>query len=316
MSGLLPKHTLFDQLSACVAYGGVSISITLFNKAIFSTYHFTYPNLVTLGQILITLTLIRLLSARDYVEVSPMSRSALRKLFPLTVAWWIYVLSGVTALRYLSVPMYGLLRRGTTLAVVAGEYAMFGKVVSRNALGAIAIMMAGALIGVSNDLSFNPLGYLYIAVCCASTALYLLLIRKLKGELRVNETTLLFYNNVLSLPIMVVYLLFFTNEVGSVLSFPHLTDVRFQALYLVAASQGFLLNLCIFRCTTVNSPLTTNITGMIKEVLTTALGLVIFGDYVWNAKNVLGVVVGLAGGITYSAVGYAERHRKVERNTI
>lgn len=83
-----------------------------------------------------------------------------------------------------------------------------------------------------------------------------------------------------------------------------------KLFYLLAVSQGFLLNLCIFRCTTMNSPLTTNITGIIKELITTCLGLFLFEDYLWNAKNVAGVAIGLIGGISYSIVGYRERHRK------
>lgn len=226
------------------------------------------------------------------------------------MAWWVYVLSGVTALRFLTVPMFGLLRRATTLAVVVGEYQMFGKVVSRNAAGSIMIMLLGGLVGVSNDLSYNFWGYLYISVCCVSTALYLLLIRKLRFELRVSDTTLLFYNNLLSLPVMLVYLLVFTTEFQDAWSFPRLGDIKFQLFYLLSVSQGFLLNLCIFRCTTINSPLTSNITGIIKEVITTGLGLVLFEDYVWNAKNVAGVAIGLVGGISYSVVGYRERHKK------
>jgi len=79
MSGLIPKHTVLEQLLACVAYGGVSISITLFNKAVFSIYHFKYPNLVMLGQMLVTLTLIKVASAYEIFEVSRISRSGLRK---------------------------------------------------------------------------------------------------------------------------------------------------------------------------------------------------------------------------------------------
>lgn len=184
MSGLIPKPTLFEQLFACVAYGTVSISITLFNKAVFSVYHFKFPNLVMLGQMLVTLLLIKAGSSLGYLEISRISKDGLKKLFPLTLAWWVYVLSGVTALRFLTVPMFGLLRRGTTLAVVTGEFYMFGKVVSNNHVGAIMIMLLGGLVGVSNDLSYSFWGYFYIAICCVSTAMYLLLIRKLKTEVR------------------------------------------------------------------------------------------------------------------------------------
>ena len=104
--------------------------------------------------------------------------------------------------------------------------------------------------------------------------------------------------------------LFFSMEFQDVVSYPRLGDMRFQLFYLLSVSQGFLLNLCIFRCTTINSPLTTNITGIIKEVMTTALGLFLFQDYVWDTKNVAGVAIGLVGGISYSVAGYRERNKK------
>lgn len=40
-----------------------------------------------------------------------------------------------------------------------------------------------------------------------------------------------------------------------------------QAFLGVSASQAFLLNLCIFRCTTINSPLATTITGKVLNAV-------------------------------------------------
>ena len=39
------------KLAACLAYGAVSVSITMFNKAVFSVYHFQYPAFVTTLQV-------------------------------------------------------------------------------------------------------------------------------------------------------------------------------------------------------------------------------------------------------------------------
>ena len=82
MSGLITKPTLWQQAAACAAYGGVSISITLFNKAVFSIYGFKYPNLVMLGQMLVTLFLITAASRYEMVEVSRISKSGLKKVRP------------------------------------------------------------------------------------------------------------------------------------------------------------------------------------------------------------------------------------------
>ena len=41
-----------------------------------------------------------------------------------------------------------------------------------------------------------------------------------------------------------------------------------------------------------------------KDILTTALGMFMFGDVMLEVKNLLGVLVGLVGGITYGALQY------------
>ena len=72
---------------------------------------------------------------------------------------------------------------------------------------------------------------------------------------------------------MAAWFLFATDEPAGVASAPQLRDPRFCAFLLVSASQAFLLNLCIFWCTTTNSPLATTVTGQMKDILTTGLGL-------------------------------------------
>jgi solute carrier family 35 protein len=73
---------------------------------------------------------------------------------------------------------------------------------------------------------------------------------------------------------------------------------------LLSISQAFLLNVCIFYCTTVNSPLATTVTGQLKDLLMTSLGMVLFGDVIYNPVNIMGLCVGLGGGMWYSYIGY------------
>ena len=52
------------------------------------------------------------------------------------------------------------------------------------------------------------------------------------------------------------------------------------------------------RCTLVNSALATNVTGQIKDILTTALGMVLFGGAGWGGGDMVlfGLFVGAGGG--------------------
>lgn len=58
-------------------------------------------------------------------------------------------MSGVTALRYLDVPMYSVLRRSTTLAVMIGELVMFRSVPSTSLSMSVILMVFGAALAGS-----------------------------------------------------------------------------------------------------------------------------------------------------------------------
>ena len=47
-----------------------------------------------------------------------------------------------------------------------------------------------------------------------------------------------------------------------------------------------------------------------KDIVTTGLGMVLFGDVQFSSKNLLGISIGLLGGILYSFFGYIERQRQ------
>jgi hypothetical protein len=52
-----------------------------------------------------------------------------------------------------------------------------------------------------------------------------------------------------------------------------------QVFLLLSVSQAFLLNLCIFWCTTVNSPLATTVTGTALEI---EIGITPFCHHPWS----------------------------------
>lgn len=59
--------------------GLVSTSITLFNRAVFSVYHFNYPSFVTLVQILVSLVYMYGLNWAGWMELGSLSVATARK---------------------------------------------------------------------------------------------------------------------------------------------------------------------------------------------------------------------------------------------
>ena len=55
--------------------------------------------------------------------------------------------------------------------------------------------------------------------------------------------------------------------------------------------------------------------GQMKDILTTGLGMFIFGDVEFEPKNVIGVGIGLTGGIMYAYFSYRDAQKKVPVRT-
>eukprot|EP00899_Mesostigma_viride_P007112 jgi/Mesvir1/16401/Mv18139-RA.1 len=296
---------------AAGAYGFTSVSITLFNKAVFAVFHFPYPALFTCTQILISIAFMLLLRAVGAIQFANLERHMAWKLMPLSTCWWLYVVSGLTGLRYLNVPMFSILRRATTIVVMVGEILFFKKYPSWQAVGAISVMVTGAVMASVSDVTFSLPGYLAMAICWFSTAAYLMLIKHLKS-LGLSDFTMLFYNNMLSLPLMVAYILLGTNELRDVVHYPKLRDPGFLAFMAVSASQALLLNVCVYRCTGMNSALVTSCMGQVKNLVVTLLGFYLFQDIVHNALNDVGLAIGLIGSALFALQGYLELRKKYD----
>ncbi len=59
-------------------------------------------------------------------------------------------------------------------------------------------MIVGAIVAGATDLTYNPYGYIFVSICAASTAVYLLLIRVLKDRTGVPPILTCVFNSFLS----------------------------------------------------------------------------------------------------------------------
>ena len=78
--------SLASRFLACLSYGLVSISITLFNKAVFSIYKFNYPNLVTTLQIGVSILYLVLLRAAKWMDFDNFKLKTARSVGSLAVS--------------------------------------------------------------------------------------------------------------------------------------------------------------------------------------------------------------------------------------
>eukprot|EP00753_Platysulcus_tardus_P012441 PLAT3359.18.p2 GENE.PLAT3359.18~~PLAT3359.18.p2 ORF type:complete len:327 (-),score=150.08 PLAT3359.18:137-1117(-) len=299
-------------LGAAVLYGSISISITFFNKAVLSLFDFHFSNVMTLYQMTLSLFFLQVAKYMGLISFKDFRPELVKEVYPLSFCFLGMVVTGLGALRYLNVPMFNALRRVTTLVTMAMEYFMQGKTSSRETLMAVVVMVFGAIFAGATDLTFHAWGYILVQLNCLVTAGYLVYINRMTRTDALNKFGLMFYNNLLSWPVVAV-LVYASGEWEELQSYEYLSDRNFQICLFISSAQAFFLNYAIFLCTSLNSALTTSVTGQIKNIVTTGVGLFIFGDVILTFSNFTGLLIGVVGSAWYSWLKYAESEARKKK---
>jgi len=286
-------------------YGLVSISITFFNKAVLSVYDFHYSNTLTLGQMVFAIVALFLMKSTGVVSYKDFSFSTARAVLPLAFFFFGMVVTGLAALQFVNVPMFSALRRLATLLVIVGEAVFLKKMTPPDESWSVYLMVIGALVAGLGDMSFSLIGYLLCGLNCLVTAGYLVFIAKVKNETKLDTFGLMFYNNILSLPIVAIVV--WSMELDGLLTYSQWSDPGFILCFVMSSVQAFALNYFIFLCSIINSPLTTSVTGQIKNIFTTVIGLFIFGDVQISFLLLVGLFVATAASMWYTHIKYLQQ---------
>ncbi|VDK24502.1 unnamed protein product [Taenia asiatica] len=180
---------------------------------------------------------------------------------------------------------------------------------------ALIAMVAGAFVavGLSGDISFDPVGYSFIFINNVSTAAKGLLAKSRLSKYNFSSTTLLFYNSIFMLPFM-TFLAVSTGPIRSVIGFPLWTDYFFVAGFIFSCLAAVILQFFTFECTRLTSALTTSIVGVMKvpgktfSTIVSYGGMLVGNDYVFTVVNFCGITISTFGAIIYGVSMYLSKH--------
>lgn len=215
------------------------------------------------------------------------------------------VWSSFFSLRDLGVPMVTVLKNLTNVFTIAGDYFFFGRVHGRAVWATLALMAASALCGAATDLAFSARGYAWQLVNCAATAGYSLALRgtmdraaaATHSRRRLNELSMVFYNNALSIP-LVGALALANGELAGVWRDPALANPAFLTAAAASAALAFGISFSSLWFLSTTSATTFSLVGSLNKVPVAAIGLIAFGVPA-TPQNVAAVAVGLAASAVF-----------------
>ena len=289
-----------------LGYAVSSICLMLFNKSVLSSYDFHYPLTLTVAQSLVTLVCLMVLKHSGMVSIPDFNWSVALQIAPLSALFIFYVVASLAALGNVNVPMYTALSRTTVVFIMVEEYIIDGKIQSKLVLAATTVMVMGAVVAASKDLTFDPWAYTLVLLTIIGNSLYNVNIPRVKKSSGLTILGVLFYNNVLTLPGLIV-VTWATGEFQDVQKFPYLFTPGFQMVFAGSAFLALGMNMCVYYSNTLNGPTTQSVVGQLKNFVLFLLSLFLFSDYIFDPTNFCGLLIGFSGGVWYAYIKYDER---------
>jgi len=307
-SGKDSGPTAFQKLASALFYAATSIFLVFVNKSVLTFHHFPAPTVLGIGQMVSAIIILYILRGFRIVSFPRFSRDIPRKLFPLPLLYLANMLTGLKSTKSLSLPMFTVLRRFSILLTMLMEFLILKAEPARMVISSVLIMIFGAIVAASNDLAFDFTAYALILSNDLFTALYGVYTKKrLSSDL--GKYGLLYYNSLFSLPIMVAFS-HYNGELELAYNFAGWSSMSFYLQYLSSCVVGFVLMYSVMMCTHYNSPLTTTVTGCMKNLFVTYAGMVLpGGDYVYSAVNFIGINISVAGSLIYSYVAFKTKNK-------
>ncbi|XP_077237932.1 UDP-N-acetylglucosamine transporter UGNT1-like [Tasmannia lanceolata] len=298
---------------AAISYMACAVLLVMFNKAALSSYSFPCANVITLFQMIcstsilyamkrwkiISFTVGETWSNSDHMSPSLVPFETLVHTLPLAVSYLLYMLATMESVRGVNVPMYTTLRRTTVVFTMLVEYLLTGQRYTSPVVGSVGLIVFGAFIAGSRDLSYDSYGYAVVFISNITTAIYLATISRIGKSSGLNSFGLMWCNGLICGPILLFWT-FIRGDLEMTMNFPHLYSPGFQAVMLLSCIMAFFLNYSIFLNTTLNSALTQTMCGNLKDLFTVGLGWLVFGGLPFDMLNIIGQCLGFFGSGLYA----------------
>jgi len=267
-----------------------------------------------------------------------------KKWFPISFLLATVIYTGSKSLQFLSIPVFTIFKNLTIILIAYGEVLWFGGKVTRLTLVSFGLMVLSSIIAAWADishtmttlgrawssidavsesaaiLSFSDVaslsgGYLWMFANCMSSAAYVLTMRKRIKAMGFSDWDTMFYNNFLSIPVLVVFSFLVEDWSWNNLAVNFPESTRQVLLFAIAFSGAAAVGISYTTawCLRATSSTTYSMVGALNKLPIAASGMIFFGDPI-TLGSVSAVGCGFFAGIVYAVAKNNQANADKARN--
>ncbi|KAL2168639.1 hypothetical protein VTG60DRAFT_6983 [Thermothelomyces hinnuleus] len=305
--------------ASILAYCLSSISMTVVNKYVVSGSEWNL-NFFYLAVQSLVCTLAILVSRQTGLikNLAPFDTNKARKWFPVSLLLVGMIYTGAKALQYLSVPVYTIFKNLTIIVIAYGEVLWFGGSVTPLTLLSFGLMVLSSVIAAWADiqaaidgvghsgetsaaLATLNAGYAWMGMNVVCTSSYVLGTRKAIKKMNFKDYDTMFYNNLLTIPVLIVCSLLVEDWSSENLArnFPAESRNKLMVGMVYSGLGAIFISYCSAWCIRVTSSTTYSMVGSLNKLPIAISGLIFF-DAPITFGSVTAIFVGFISGLVYA----------------
>ncbi|KAL8674370.1 MAG: hypothetical protein Q9168_001230 [Polycauliona sp. 1 TL-2023] len=309
------NNPVFPILSYC----GSSILMTVTNKYVLSGFGFNLNFFLLAVQSIVCVVAIQMCKSAGIITYRDFNTDEARKWFPVSLLLISTIYTSTKALQFLSIPVYTIFKNLTIILIAYGEVLWFGGSVTGMALFSFGLMVFSSVIAAWADIqhalqnyghseteasakvSTLNAGYMWMLFNCICSAAFVLGMRKRIKLTNFKDFDTMFYNNVLSIPILLASSLLLENwsSANLEINFPPSQRNRIIAAMFFSGLSSVFISYTSAWCVRVTSSTTYSMVGALNK-LPIALSGLIFFDAPVTLPSVSAISIGFVSGIIYT----------------
>ncbi|KAI1174168.1 hypothetical protein F4777DRAFT_555011 [Nemania sp. FL0916] len=304
-----------NPTASILAYCFASISMTVVNKYVVSGSEWNLNFFYLAVQSIVCIATIQILKQIGVItNLAPFDANKGRRWFPISLLLVGMIYTSTKSLQYLSVPVYTIFKNLTIIVIAYGEVLWFGGSVTPLALLSFGLMVLSSVVAAWADtrhagqtaeaaeaLATLNAGYAWMGLNVFCTASYVLGMRKVIKSMSFKDWDTMFYNNFLTIPVLVVCSLLVEDWSSANLAknFPPETRNALFVGMIYSGLGAILISYCSAWCIRVTSSTTYSMVGALNKLPIAVSGLIFFAAPV-TVGSVSAIFIGFVSGIVYA----------------
>ena len=294
---------LVAGLCYCVASG----SMVILNKHALNpkSFGWTAPNALLCFQCALAVVLVKLCEAFGLVKLQPLKPDLMRVWFPVNLIFVGMIGTSFYALQHVGVAMVTVWKNVSNFVTAICDVTIYKKSYSVQVWACLGLMLLSAGIGAYTDTSFSWNGYGWQIANCGFTSAYALYLRSVMDKVsehttnkqKMDEFSMVFYNNLLSIPPIICLILLFGEHRG-LLAQPALQNPTFLVVAFLGGLIGFGISFSALWFLSQTTATIYSLVGALNKIPVAIIGILAFHEAT-NPQNLMSIMIGLGAGILF-----------------